>query len=196
MNRPRFWFLTALTVAAALSRLLPHPLNVTPVAATALLAGAAFPKRWAAVLVPLGSLFLSDVLLQWTYHLSHGAQPYWGFYPGQFVVYGCMVATVAIGFLLRERRTVPTVALATLASSVLFFLVTNAAYVFEPTSPYSKNLTGIGESYIAALPFFRRSLLGDVGYAAILFGALALAESYVPALRREPKAVPGDLKLV
>lgn len=195
MNRPRFWFLTALTVFAALSRLLPHPHNFTPVAAVALLGGAAFPRKWAAVLVPVASLLLSDILLQWTYHASGGQQPFWGFYPGQIVVYGCTVAIAAIGFLLRDRRSVPAVALATLAGSVLFFLVTNAAYVFEPTSPYSRDLAGIGASYVAALPFFRNALMGDACYAAALFGALALAEARVPALRREPKAVPADLEL-
>ncbi|WP_435021221.1 DUF6580 family putative transport protein [Tundrisphaera sp. TA3] len=193
MNRPRFWFLAALTLTAALSRLLPHPHNFSPVAAVALLGGAAFPKRWAAILVPLASLFLSDVLLQVTYALSGGQQPFWGFYPGQVVVYACLVATVGIGFLIRDRRTVPTVALATLASSVLFFLVTNAAYVFEPTSPYPKNLNGVMLSYGAALPFFQNALLGDAFFATVLFGLLALAESLNPALRDSAKPALPEL---
>ena len=194
MNRPRFWFLTALTVLAALSRLLPHPHNVSPIAAVALFGAATFPKRWAAVLVPLGSLFLSDALLQLTYSQTGGMQPFWGFYRGQWVVYACLVATVAIGFLLRHRRTVPTVALATLASSVLFFLVTNGAMVFGAGSRYPKNGTGLLLSYEAGLPFFRNTLLGDAFFATVLFGSLALAEVRFPALRR-PKVEPAKIEL-
>lgn len=190
MNRPRFWFLTALTVAAAASRLLPHPHNVSPLAAVALLGGAAFPRRWAALLIPLGSLLMSDILLQLTYAMTAGVQPFWGFYPGQWVNYACLMATVGIGFLLRGRWTVPTVALATIASSVLFFLATNLAYTFDAGSPYPKNLAGALLSYEAALPFFQNSLLGDAFFSTVLFGSLALAEARFPALRRSPKA-PG-----
>ena len=36
MVPPRFWFLTALTLVAAVSRIVPHPLNFAPFAAVAL----------------------------------------------------------------------------------------------------------------------------------------------------------------
>lgn len=183
MNRPRFWFLTALTVAAAASRLLPHPHNFSPVAAVALFGAATFPKRWAAVLIPLGSLLMSDILLQMTYTLTAGAQPFWGFYPTQWAIYASLLATVGIGFLLRGHRSVPTVALATLASSVLFFLATNLAYTFEAGSPYPKTAAGVLLSYEAALPFFQNSLIGDAFFSTVLFGSLALAEARFPLLR-------------
>ena len=63
------------------------------------------------VVVPLGSLLLSDLLLHLTY--LAGWQPYWGFYRGQWVIYACFLATILVGFLLRRRRTVSTVAMAT-----------------------------------------------------------------------------------
>src|SRR4051812_17429625 len=114
MNCPRFWALTALVLLAAASRLAPHPVNVTPVSAIALFGAATFRGRVASALVPLATLLLSDGLLHLTYLV--GWQPRVGFYPGQWVVYACVVATTLLGFLLRRRRTVATVALATLAS--------------------------------------------------------------------------------
>lgn len=182
MNRTRFWFLCALGVIAALSRIVPHPYNFAPMAAVALFGGATFESRRAAVLVPLISLLLSDLLMQVTY--SAGWQPHWGFYAGQWVVYACALLTVGIGLLIRNRRTAPTIALATLSSSIVFFLVTNLVYTYGPDSIYPRNFHGLLLSYEAALPFFRNSLAGDAFYSAALFGTLAFAESRFEGLRQ------------
>ena len=181
MNPLRFWILTALIVLAAASRLAPHPDNVAPVSALALFGAATYRGRLAATLVPLGALLLSDVLLQLTYQT--GWQPRVGFYPGQWVVYACLGATVLLGFLLRRRRTVATVALATLASSTLFFLATNFVWFYGSGSLYPRTAAGLLACYGAALPFFRNSLAGDFFYSALLFGTFALAEWRFPALR-------------
>ena len=182
MNRPRTWTLVALIVLAAASRLVPHPENVTPTAAIALFGAATFASRRVAVLVPLAALLLSDGLLHLTF--LAGWQPRGGFYAGQWAVYACTLATVGLGLGLRRRRTVPTVAGATLASSVIFFVVTNFAYVYGADSIYPRTPDGLLLGYQMALPFFRNSLLGDLFYVAMLFGALALAEARFPALRR------------
>jgi hypothetical protein len=184
VNPLRTWVLTAMVALVAASRLLPHPPNFAPLAAIGLFGAATFSGRWRGFVVPLLALFASDVLLHVTYRL--GWQPFWGFYRGQWVVYACCVATVLIGGLLREKRTLPRVAAATLASSLLFFLVTNFVWFYGAGSLYPQTVEGLIECYGLALPFFRNSLLGDAFYSAALFGTLALAESSFPALRRSP----------
>jgi hypothetical protein len=179
MNRPRSWFLLALIVLAAASRLLPHPPNVAPVAAVALFGGATIDRRWSAFLVPLATLLLSDLLLQATY--MAGWQPSWGFYQGQWVVYACFALTVCLGFLIR-RRNVLTIAMATVAGSAVFFLLTNFAF-WASGLLYPRTLSGLWLCYEMALPFFRNSLLGDCACSLTLFGALALAEAGFPVLR-------------
>src|SRR5207247_2925737 len=62
MNKPRFTVLAAMILAAAASRLIPHPPNFTPIAAIALFGGAQFSSKRAALLVPLAGLFLSDLV--------------------------------------------------------------------------------------------------------------------------------------
>jgi hypothetical protein len=186
MNRPRFWLLLVLAVAAAASRVAPHPDNFSPLAAVALFGAATFEHRRSAILVPLGALLFSDLLLQLTY--LAGWQARWGFYAGQWVVYTCILATVGIGILLRSHRTIVTTALATLASSLVFFLITNLVWVYGPDSLYPKNLQGLMASYQAALPFFRNSLAGDVFYVTLLFGSLGLVEAYFPAIRADTPA--------
>src|SRR5712691_6539722 len=65
MNNRRI-VLTAIVLAAAFSRLVPHPPNVTPIAAMALFGGAYLANRKFAYLLPLAATLLSDVVLGYT----------------------------------------------------------------------------------------------------------------------------------
>lgn len=173
MNKLRFSVLAGMILAAAASRLIPHPPNFTPVAAIALFGGACFSDKWVAFLVPLAGLFLSDLVL--------------GLYTIMPVVYGAFALIVCLGFWLRHQRSAWRVAGAAIMGSVLFFLVTNLG-VWAFGGLYSKTLAGLIECYIAAIPFFRNMLLGDLLYSALLFGGLALVERRVPILRVQTAA--------
>jgi hypothetical protein len=163
---------------AALARLLPHPPNVTPIAAMALFGGAYLANRKFAFALPLIAMLLSDLVLGLTIYgkVLLFSQP---------VVYLCMIATVAVGGLIRSRKPGWTIAVASLVSSVMFFLVTNfAVWAFE--SLYPRNWSGLIACYTAAIPFFRNSIAGDLCFAVILFGGFALLEKSVVSVR-EPK---------
>src|SRR5215831_20776184 len=129
---------------AAASRLLPHPPNLTPIAAMALFGGAYFADKRLAFLVPLAALLLSDIVM--------------GLYNQIPVVYGSFALIVCLGFWLQKRRTWLRVASATLVSSVLFFITTNFA-VWAFGSLYPKTMKGLLACYVAAIPFFRHTLL-------------------------------------
>ncbi len=177
----RSWAVIGLVLAAACSRLIPHPHNFAPMAALAIFAGASLSsRRWAPV-VALGSLLLSDALLQLTYFA--GWQPAWGFYAGQWVVYTCTFVSVIIGMVIRRNRNIGTIAAATLGCSILFFLVTNFAFVYGADSIYPRTMQGVMTSYTMAWPFFQNSLLGNAFYATMLFGAFGMAEAKIPALQ-------------
>jgi len=168
MNKPRFTVLAAMILAAAASRLIPHPPNFTPIAAIALFGGAQFSGKRAAFLVPLAGLFLSDLVF--------------GFYAITPVVYGSFALTVCLGFWVRRRRSVQRTAFAAVASAVLFFVLTNFG-VWAIDNLYPKTTAGLVDCYVAAVPFFRNMLLGDLLYSALLFGALAFAENRFVRLR-------------
>lgn len=168
MNWSRFLVLVGLILAAAASRLIPHPPNFSPIGAMALFGGACFTqKRWAFV-VPLAALCLSDLLL--------------GSYRLMPIVYGSFALIVCLGFWLRRHRTALPIAGATLTSSVLFFVLTNFG-VWALGSLYPKTADGLVACYVAAIPFFQNTLLGDAAYATVLFGGLALVEQSFPVLR-------------
>ncbi len=167
MFKTRFAVLLGMVLAAAASRLLPHPPNLTPIAAMALFGGAYFSDKRVAFLVTLAAMFLSDLVI--------------GLHRGLPVVYGTFTMIVCIGLRLRTRRTWLRVAGAALASSLLFFIVTNFG-VWALGSLYPKTMEGLIACYLAAIPFFKNTLIGDAFYAAVLFGGFALAERRFPVL--------------
>ena len=173
-NHARLIALLSAVAAAAALRLVPHPPNFTPIGAMALFSGAYLGRRWLAFAAPLAALVLSDLVL--------------GFYPEVIFVYLSVAAIVLIGRSLWRRKTVLGVGFAALASSVLFFAVTNLG-VWLVMDYYPKDLGGLVACYVAAIPFFQNTIAGDLFYATVLFGGFALLERSLPALRGigEPK---------
>jgi hypothetical protein len=168
LKHPRYLVLATIILAAAGSRLLPHPPNFTPVGAMALFGGAHFARRSLAYAVPLITLALGDLVL--------------GFHILIPFVYGAFSLTVALGALLRQHRTPWRVSGVALLSSVLFFLITNFG-VWLQLHTYPQNLAGLLACYVAGIPFFAHTVLGDAFFTALLFGGFALAERRFVSLR-------------
>ena len=178
MLKPRAIALISIVLAAAASRLVPHPWNLTSIAAVALFGGAYFDDRRLAFAAPLGALLLADLVL--------------GFYRGMPVVYGSFALIVGIGLWLRPRRQPALIAAAAVTSSLLFFVLTNLG-VWAFGHMYPKTAAGLIACYTAALPFFRNTLEGDLLYTLVLFGGFALLERRFAVLR-EPQT-PSALAL-
>ena len=183
MYQLRFLILVGMILAVAASRLIPHPPNFAPIGAMALFGGACFAVKRVAFLVPLGAMLVSDLAIG----LLSGDLSL-GLHALITVVYGSFALIVCLGFWLRGRRKVVPIAGAALASSVLFFVLTNFG-VWALGSLYPKTWDGLVTCYVAAIPFFHNTLLGDVVYVTVLFGGLALAEEGFPALREPAVAV-------
>jgi hypothetical protein len=163
----RHLVLIGLILACALSRLLPHPWNFSPIESVALFAGAVFASRTAAVLVPMAAMLLSDLVLGF-----HGTMP---------VVYGCMAVIALAGGKLGAHAGPGRIALFGLCSAVFFFIATNFA-VWLGQGIYPLDFGGLLACYVAAIPFFHNQLAGVAVYSTVLFGALALLRRRQPAL--------------
>ena len=163
---PRYLALTALVVAAAAMRLVPHPPNFSPIAAIALFGGACFGDRRAAFAVPLIAMFLSDCLLGLTEYgtAAFSMMPY---------VYGSFLLTTCLGLWVRKKPWVLRAAAATLISAVLFFVITNFG-VWLNGQLYPKTWDGLVACYVAAIPYFGNTIVSDLLFSAIFFGAFAL----------------------
>ena len=173
--------LAVMILLAALSRLLPHPPNFSPVEAIALFGGAFFASRAWALLVPLAAMLVSDLVLAGVLGSSYagyiGGVSFWS-------VYACIALSTVLGFGLRGKVGGPRLLGYSLAGSVLFFVATNfGAWLASPF--YPQTAAGLGAAYVAGIPFFQWTVLGTLAYAAILFGGFALLRRRVPALRAQ-----------
>ena len=175
--------LAGMILLAALSRLLPHPPNFSPIEAVALFGGAYFAQRAWAIVVPLIAMAISDGVLA----LVNGGIYLDYFVNAHFVsIYACIVLSTLIGFGLRGRVNGTRVLGYSLGGSVLFFLLTNFA-VWATANPTLAPAcgAGLGACYVAGLPFFQWTLLGTLFYSAILFGGFALLRARIPQLRAQ-----------
>jgi hypothetical protein len=139
-------FIVSAIVLAVLSRFLPHPPNFTPIAAIGLLAAQGFGNRWFTFMIPIISLFLSDLVLG-----LHATIPF---------VYLSFIMIVTLGLLVKKVNFTTV-----LSASVIFFLVSNFGVWLIY---YPKSIAGFLECYALALPFFLNTLMGDLVYAALL----------------------------
>lgn len=159
----------AFILMAAIVRLLPHPQNVTPLAAMGLFGAAYFQRKWLAFLLPMAALFVSDLVLNNLIY-SH-------MFEGGFVwmtsgwIYAAFALVIGVGLMaFNQRVTAKRVMAATIASSIVFFLVTNF-WSWSSFPMYPKTPGGLLACYIAGLPFLLNSLLGDIFFAVVMFGA-------------------------
>ena len=151
-------------VIAVAARLLPHMANFTPIGAMALFGGAYVNKKWA-IAAPLVAMFVSDIFIGFD---SLGSR---------LSVYGSFVLIGLIGMWLRTHKNPGNVLLAAVGSSLLFFLITNF-YVWA-AGMYARDLSGLMQSYLMGIPFFRGTLFGDLFYTTTFFGGYELAKKLV-----------------
>lgn len=134
--------------------------NVAPVAAAALFAGYYFRSPLAAFAVPLLGTGLSDLWLG-AYDPATMA-----------VVYACYAIPVVLGRLALRRVTPLRLGGTTLGASGSFFVLTNLA-VWAFSGMYPLSAAGLGACYVAALPFFKYTLIGDALFTGVIFGTHA-----------------------
>ncbi|MEO1021025.1 MAG: DUF6580 family putative transport protein [Bacteroidota bacterium] len=177
MNK-RFLLLALFALIAALTRVIPHPLNFAPLAGIALFSAAYVKRKDFALLLPLVAYFISDLLVNNIVY----AQYYDSFVfvtPGFMFTYGSILLITFIGFVLLKKVSFVRVMSGSLLASLLFFLVTNfGAWLGNPT--YPQTFEGLMISYNMGLPFVKNTMLGDLFYSAVLFGGFEAVSRYAP----------------
>lgn len=158
----KYFTLTFIILLAALSRLVVHPANFTPVAAMALASGAFFGRKSLGLLIPIAALLISDLII--------------GVYPGMFFNYLAMVVIFFLGSSYCQNLKFLKVAGATISGSVVFFVLSNFG-VWLVGGLYPRTVEGFVNCYVNAIPFFGNTLLGDLTYSAVIFSAAYLLTS-------------------
>lgn len=161
MNKKLFT-IAAIIFGVALFRVLPHPPNVSPVAAMALFGGAYFADKRMAFILPFAALILSDLII--------------GFHNTMFFVYAGFALTVGIGIWMQNKITVNRVAASAVGSTLLFFIITNFGAWMMSAAAYPMTSAGLMQAYVAGIPFLQNSLLGDLAFTTVMFGGFALLQ--------------------
>ena len=93
--------------------------------------------------------------------------------------YGAIVLVALMGSSFLNKISAEKVVLASLSGSTIFYIISNfGVWAFSPM--YAKTLIGLAQCYSLALPFYGTSLMGDLVYSAIIFGAYQLVFSKNP----------------
>jgi hypothetical protein len=140
--------------------------NATPLAAVALAAGFLFANPLVAASVPLAALALSNLVL-----------PGYGSLGVAAVVYAATAWPVLLGtcgILGQDRPRWLAVVGGSLATSLVFFLSTNLAH-WAFMADYPRTMAGLGECFVAALPFYRWMPVGDAAWTLATFGLIVAA---------------------
>jgi hypothetical protein len=179
---PALFFLLCVVALRSATGLLIHSgsaawlSNFAPLAAITLCCGAYLPQRYKFAL-PLAMLFVSDLILNATYHAAL-------FDPQILCRYLALALIGLIGFALRKYASWKTMLPASVAASVIFYGITNVfSWLTDPG--YVKNFGGLIQALTVGLPqygatpswmFFRNSLLSDLMFTAV-FVLLMRAQS-------------------
>lgn len=190
----RFVVLAAIILAAAFSRLVPHIPNFSPLGAIGLFGAAHFNKKWQAILIPLAATFISDLFINNVIYAQYYPTFTW-LSTGFYWQYGAYILITLVAFLIFKKVNTATVLTGALASSTIFFLVTN--FGCWPGNYYPQNFGGLMQCFAAGLPFANGNtlsslltspslfgtMLGDLFYAGLLFGSFAIAQKRFAVLQ-------------
>ena len=172
--------LVGLIILAAFSRIIPHMPNFSPLGAIGVFGVAHFSKKWLGILIPITATWLSDLFINNVIYAKYTTSFVW-FYDGFYWQYGSYILIAIAAIFIVKKVNVQNVFAGALASTAIFFLVSNFGVWISSTS-YPQTFSGLMTCYAAGVPFIKGTILGDLFYAAVLFGGYAFAQYKVPAL--------------
>jgi hypothetical protein len=141
--------------------------NFAPMAAIALCGAAYFPAKFKFT-VPLGALFVSDLVLNYIY----GAPLLQAQMLGHYVA---LLLVGLIGFAMQDRASLKTLLPASILGSTIFYLIVNT-FSWLSDLGYAKNLSGFIQAQTVGLPaysstptwmFFRNTILSDLFFTLL-----------------------------
>jgi len=187
---PRVFVLAAFILAAGLFRLansgglFPTFLNLTPLGAMAIFGGCYYQDKWKAYLVPLLTLWLTDIVINRFLVFNEWAF----FYDGFIWVYASFALMVLIGQSIK-KVSIRSVAFASIASAFVHWLVSDIGVWLGggvnilTGLPFTKDLNGLIDCYYLALPYLKKMLVGNLVFGTILFGSFEFMQLKFPVLK-------------
>jgi len=151
-NMKNYFLPISLILIISLSRIIPHPYNFTPLIAVGIFSGFYFRQFIIGLFVTIFAMFIGDLYL--------------GFHNTMIFTYIALIVPVALGIFIKHFKFIEVV-FTGLISSIGFFLITNFG-AWLTLDMYEKNLSGLINSYILAIPFFHNTLISTFLYLLLL----------------------------
>jgi hypothetical protein len=188
---PRLIVLACFILSAGIYRLflasgtLSPLANFTPLGAMALFGGCYFQDKWKAYLLPLITLWISDILLNRFIYFHEWIL----FYDGAIWVYSSFALIVMIGGFIK-RVSIKNVVLAGVAGAVVHWIVSDIGMWLNGGTdlmgvPFTRNWQGLWECLYLAIPLMRNMIVGDLIFGAIFFGTFELMQRRFPILQHQ-----------
>jgi len=134
----------------ALTRIIPHPPNFTPIIASAIMAPMLIKDRMFGMVIPILAMFISDIII--------------GFHPYQFAVYSTLIS---ISILSPMHKSYLRLSVMAVLASIWFFITTNFT-VWIVWDYYPKTIEGLISCYTLAIPFFKNTLISTCLFTGLL----------------------------
>ncbi len=186
MNQPRhiLWLLALLVLFTAMRWPGLLPWNFSPVYAICFCAGVFF-QGWRAWLVPIGLLFVSDVVMNYFVYRPMG---YSVFSIGMIGSYALYLLLIGLGWRLGEKRS-PSVLIGggVLGACAFFFGSNTLVWLGDPV--YAKTVAGWIQSFTVGKPGFPPAIMflrNTIASGAIFTAAIVFAVQYARAGEAAP----------
>ena len=174
--------LSIIILLAAFTRIMPHPPNFSPMAAIGLFGAAHFAKKWQAFFIPLIGIWISDLVINNYVYSSSSSNIVW-FYSGFYWQYISYILIIFAGlFIFNRGISITKTVGGMISSSGIFFLVSNFG-VWAGGTMYPKNFGGLITCYAAGIPFIHNTIISDVLFTTVLFGAYYLLQVEYSSLK-------------
>ena len=147
INLKKEVFPVSLILILAISRLIPHPENFTPIIAMAIMGGHVVRNLYLSFFVVLFSMLLSDFFI--------------GFYSHMFFVYFSLFFLILVFFSLTKKINYKNLFIFSFLGSVIFFMISNFG-VWIVGDLYERNIDGLIKCYFMAIPFFKNTFLSTI----------------------------------
>tara|TARA_B100001123_G_scaffold122074_1_gene142089 strand:+ start:61 stop:579 length:519 start_codon:yes stop_codon:yes gene_type:complete len=144
----------------ALSRLIPHPPNFTPVIAVAIMSSYFFRNIYLSFATMLISMLIADFFI--------------GFYAHMFFVYASLLLVTFIFFNTKWKINFKNLFIFAFIGSLIFFIISNFG-VWIVSSIYEKSFDGLVQCYFLAIPFFKNTFFSTLIFSYSAF----LAHKYI-----------------
>ena len=149
-------FPIGLILILVLARLIPHPPNFTPIIAVAIMSGYFFKNINLSFLTLVVAMLIGDLFI--------------GFYENMIFVYASLLLITFVFYKISNKINFKSLFIYGFVGSLIFFIISNFG-VWALGSPgvydiaYEKNLNGLVECYILAIPFFGNTFLSTLIFA-------------------------------